>query len=84
MSVICDKALSSKLVEQNSYKCKICDKAFPTGKALGGHQRFHYKGLAKKPATSKVISPGDAKASIQPCSSSSAFDLNQLPPADDE
>ncbi|KAK2983972.1 hypothetical protein RJ640_027297 [Escallonia rubra] len=77
-------ALSSKLVEQNSYKCKICDKAFPTGQALGGHQRFHYKGLAKKPATSKVTSPGDAEASIQPCSSSSAFDLNQLPPADDE
>ncbi|KAK3038095.1 hypothetical protein RJ639_031649 [Escallonia herrerae] len=79
-------ALSSKLEEQNSYKCKICDKAFPTGQALGGHQRLHYKGLAKKPPTSKVTSPGDAEASVQHCSSSSstAFDLNQLPPADDE
>ncbi|KAK3021436.1 hypothetical protein RJ639_045625 [Escallonia herrerae] len=69
-------ALSSKLVEQNSYKCKICDKAFPTGQALGGHQRLHYKGLAKKPPTSKVTSPGDAEASIQPCSNREMKDKN--------
>ncbi|KAK2983988.1 hypothetical protein RJ640_027313 [Escallonia rubra] len=63
-------ALSSKPVEETSYNCRTCNKAFPTGQALGGHQRRHYKGLVKKPPTSKVTSPGDAEASMQPCSSS--------------
>ncbi|KAH0467249.1 hypothetical protein IEQ34_004487 [Dendrobium chrysotoxum] len=38
----CDSQTVGKSPENfESYKCSICDKAFPTGQALGGHKRSH-------------------------------------------
>ncbi|PHT62994.1 hypothetical protein T459_33162 [Capsicum annuum] len=50
----------------NAHKCEICDKIFPTGQALGGHQRSHWTNNQEESSgqnPSKVLD----------------FDLNELP-----
>ncbi|XP_060216306.1 zinc finger protein ZAT9-like [Lycium barbarum] len=54
----------------NVHKCKICDKIFSTGQALGGHQKSHWTNNQNESANrnaSKVLD----------------FDLNELPDVDD-
>ncbi|CAK7331883.1 unnamed protein product [Dovyalis caffra] len=34
----------------SSFVCDICHKTFPTGQALGGHKRCHWKGPVKAPS----------------------------------
>ncbi|XP_024959634.1 uncharacterized protein LOC112500381 [Cynara cardunculus var. scolymus] len=65
------------------HQCKICDKIFPTGQALGGHKRCHWTGAIEAQApSSQVTSTGEA------ASQSGGgrrrildFDLNEVPPA---
>lgn len=72
-----------------AHQCKICDRTFPTGQALGGHKRCHWNGTVEM-QSSQVTSPeGEAKAqSSQATSPGEAsqtgrrnleFDLNELP-----
>ncbi|KAL0000338.1 hypothetical protein SO802_014119 [Lithocarpus litseifolius] len=72
-----------------THQCKICDRTFPTGQALGGHKRCHWNGTVEM-QSSQVTSPeGEAKAqSSQATSPGEAsqtgrrnleFDLNELP-----
>lgn len=30
------------------HKCSVCSVEFPSGQALGGHKRLHYKGVIRK------------------------------------
>nr|GEZ50972.1 hypothetical protein [Tanacetum cinerariifolium] len=48
------------------HKCKICDKVFPTGQALGGHKRCHWTGYSEA-AQAQAIS-----------SQITDFDLNEV------
>ncbi|MCD7461306.1 hypothetical protein HAX54_045862 [Datura stramonium] len=54
----------------NVHKCKICDKIFSTGQALGGHQRSHWTN-------------NQEDSSSQNASKVLDFDLNELPDLDD-
>lgn len=38
-----------------SFRCDICNKKFPTGQALGGHKRRHWKAPAKAPSTEVAV-----------------------------
>ncbi|KAK6916334.1 hypothetical protein RJ641_019195 [Dillenia turbinata] len=40
-----------------SYKCSVCDKAFPSYQALGGHKASHRKNISDDPSTSSTITP---------------------------
>ncbi|GKE60141.1 zinc finger C2H2-type/integrase DNA-binding domain-containing protein, partial [Tanacetum coccineum] len=37
----------SKSAVGHVHQCKICDKVFPTGQALGGHKRCHWTGYCE-------------------------------------
>ncbi|KAJ8552107.1 hypothetical protein K7X08_028550 [Anisodus acutangulus] len=54
----------------NVHKCKICDKIFPTGQSLGGHQKSHWNN-------------NQDESSSQNASKFLDFDLNELPDVDD-
>nr|GEY92575.1 zinc finger C2H2-type/integrase DNA-binding domain-containing protein [Tanacetum cinerariifolium] len=66
------------------YQCKIYDKIFPTGQALGGHKRCHLTGYSKsaqaQAISSQINSTGEA-ASTQKESGRIVldFDLNEVP-----
>jgi hypothetical protein len=46
-----------------THQCKICDKTFPTGQALGGHKRCHWTaGPVELQSSTQATSPGEAKA----------------------
>nr|GEZ33951.1 zinc finger C2H2-type/integrase DNA-binding domain-containing protein [Tanacetum cinerariifolium] len=67
------------------HQCKICDKVFPTGQALGGHKKCHWTGYSKasqaQAISSQITSTGEA-ASTQTESGRIVldFDLNEVPP----
>ncbi|XP_059664150.1 uncharacterized protein LOC132309912 [Cornus florida] len=72
-------AASSMLVlESTLHRCKICNKTFPTGQALGGHKRCHWTAPveAPAPAPAQVTSPGEASQTGRKVLE---FDLNELP-----
>ncbi|GJV75266.1 ribonuclease H-like domain-containing protein [Tanacetum coccineum] len=72
------------------HQCKICDKVFPTGQALGGHKRCHWTGYSEaaqahvqaqaQAISSKITSTGEA-ASTQTESGRIVLDidLNEVP-----
>ncbi|PWA84378.1 zinc finger C2H2-type/integrase DNA-binding domain-containing protein [Artemisia annua] len=67
------------------HQCKICDKVFPTGQALGGHKRCHWTGFSEAqahvhaPAISSQITSTGEGASTQTESGRIVrdFDLNE-------
>ncbi|KAL6975117.1 hypothetical protein U1Q18_023912 [Sarracenia purpurea var. burkii] len=73
------KEESSKLAE-NTHQCKICNKIFPTGQALGGHKRCHWIGPIEAPS-SQATSPGEASHTGRRIL---GFDLNELPDMEEE
>ncbi|XP_055815958.1 zinc finger protein ZAT10-like [Solanum dulcamara] len=69
-----------------SHVCSICQKAFPTGQALGGHKRRHYEG--KLGGNNRDISGGGVHSGSVVTTSDGGgasthmprgFDLNMLP-----
>ncbi|XP_055835604.1 zinc finger protein ZAT9-like [Solanum dulcamara] len=69
--IINDQHGSNNNHHNNVYKCKFCDKIFPTGQALGGHQRSH-------------MTNNQEESSSQIASKVLDFDLNELPDLDDD
>ncbi|KAK9120500.1 hypothetical protein Syun_018117 [Stephania yunnanensis] len=64
--------------ELSLHQCEICQKTFPTGQALGGHKRRHWTGPADhEPPTPPPPPPPPPALAIE-------FDLNELPPMDEE
>ncbi|KAL7583593.1 uncharacterized protein LOC111897994 [Lactuca sativa] len=63
------------------HQCKICDKIFPTGQALGGHKRCHWTGTIEAQAapSSQITSTGEAASSGR--RKGLDIDLNEFPPA---
>ncbi|KAK9269700.1 hypothetical protein L1049_001478 [Liquidambar formosana] len=77
----CEEAASSRVVVGVApHQCRICNKTFPTGQALGGHKRCHWTGPVEAPP-SQVASPGEASQTGRRILS---FDLNELPAMEDE
>ncbi|GJX79038.1 zinc finger C2H2-type/integrase DNA-binding domain-containing protein [Tanacetum coccineum] len=80
----------SKSAVGHVHQCKICDKVFPTGQALGGHKRCHWTGYCEaaqahvqaqaQAISSQITSTGEA-ASTQTESGRIVldFDLNEVP-----
>ncbi|KAI3703119.1 hypothetical protein L6452_28875 [Arctium lappa] len=66
------------------HQCKICDKIFATGQALGGHKRCHWSGTieAQAPNSSQVTSTGEGASQTDGGRRKILdFDLNEVPPA---
>lgn len=62
------------------HQCKICDKVFATGQALGGHQRCHWSGtLVVEAPTSQVTSTGEGGSQAVSDRRVLDFDLNEVP-----
>nr|XP_043630310.1 zinc finger protein ZAT6-like [Erigeron canadensis] len=66
------------------HQCKICDKVFPTGQALGGHKRCHWTGLTEpvQAPSSQITSAGEGGGGSQSasgCRKVLDFDLNEIP-----
>ncbi|GJV48767.1 zinc finger C2H2-type/integrase DNA-binding domain-containing protein [Tanacetum coccineum] len=78
----------SKSAVGHVHQCKICDKVFPTGQALGGHKRCHWTGYCEaaqahvqaQAISSQITSTGEA-ASTQTESGRIVLDidLNEVP-----
>ncbi|XP_021826772.1 uncharacterized protein LOC110767517 [Prunus avium] len=71
--------LGAHQAHQAHHQCKICNKIFPTGQALGGHKRCHWTGPTEQllPQSSQVASPGEASQNAG--RKVLNFDLNELP-----
>ncbi|XP_034689075.1 zinc finger protein ZAT9-like [Vitis riparia] len=67
----------AKQVVQKSHKCRICNKSFPTGQSLGGHQTTHRQKPAQLAATKQEASQNAGPRVLD-------FDLNELPPMEKE
>ncbi|XP_058209915.1 uncharacterized protein LOC131322572 [Rhododendron vialii] len=68
------------VAESPTHQCKICNKNFPTGQALGGHKRCHWSGPLEAPP-SQVGSPGEASHTGRKIL---GFDLNEVPAMEEE
>ena len=71
---------TSKQVPQKAHKCRTCNKTFPRGQALGGHQTMH----RPKPAQFATPKHEALMLSTEEDSQSTGprvldFDLNELP-----
>ncbi|XP_057508587.1 zinc finger protein ZAT10-like [Actinidia eriantha] len=78
---LADEVLPKEIIEGggiSSYKCKICNKSFSTGQAIGGHKRSHWAGTIEGPV-SQTESPREAS---EPGRKIMGFDLNEVPPMD--
>ncbi|XP_050365326.1 zinc finger protein ZAT4-like [Argentina anserina] len=58
------------------HECEICHLSFPTGQALGGHKRKHYKGPTDE-APAKSNQQSSARRHLE-------VDLNEIPTLEDE
>ncbi|KAL1193625.1 Zinc finger protein ZAT10 [Cardamine amara subsp. amara] len=68
--------VAEKTVEKLSYKCSVCDKAFSSYQALGGHKASHRKNLSQtqsggggddqstSSATTTVVTTGSGKSHV--------------------
>ena len=75
----------AKQVVQKAHKCRTCNKSFPTGQALGGHQTSHRRKpaqLATPRQEALILSDEEASQSAGPRVLD--FDLNELPPMEEE
>ncbi|MFS7928909.1 putative transcription factor C2H2 family [Helianthus anomalus] len=62
--------------KEGVHQCKICDKVFATGQALGGHQRCHWTGAMVGPAlSSQITSTGEGSSGRKVLD----IDLNEVP-----
>lgn len=57
------------------HQCKICNKSFNTGQALGGHKRCHWTGPVEPPSSQEASQPGQRALE---------FDLNEVPAMEDD
>ena len=67
----------AKQVVQKSHTCRICNKSFPTGQSLGGHQTTHRQKPAQLAAPKQEASQNAGPRVLD-------FDLNELPPMEKE
>ncbi|GAB4849836.1 hypothetical protein Ancab_004634 [Ancistrocladus abbreviatus] len=75
--------LTSSSAAAAIHLCRICNKSFPSGQALGGHKRCHWTGEGSSVAESSPVA-GDAGSSSRPVERRIlSFDLNELPAAEE-
>ncbi|KAJ9699064.1 hypothetical protein PVL29_007914 [Vitis rotundifolia] len=67
----------AKQLVQKSHKCRTCNKSFPTGQSLGGHQTTHRQKPAQLAAPKQEASQSAGSRVLD-------FDLNELPPMEKE
>ncbi|KAM1998467.1 hypothetical protein ACFX1R_006845 [Malus domestica] len=91
-----DEAERVALDHQQHHQCKICNKTFPTGQALGGHKRSHWNGPTEQHQQQVVEGPPEQlQQQLQAQSSQNIagvgggrrvldFDLNELPPMEED
>ncbi|KAJ9699068.1 hypothetical protein PVL29_007918 [Vitis rotundifolia] len=75
----------AKQVVQKAHTCRTCNKSFPTGQALGGHQTSHRQKpaqLATPKQEALILSAEEASQSAGPRVLD--FDLNELAPMEEE
>ncbi|KAK1430894.1 hypothetical protein QVD17_13997 [Tagetes erecta] len=62
------------------HQCKVCDKVFATGQALGGHKRCHFGGISEaKAPSSQITSAGEGGSQTESGRKVLDFDLNEFP-----
>lgn len=64
------------------HQCKVCDKVFASGQALGGHKRCHFGGISEaKAPSSQITSAGEGGSQTERSRKVLDFDLNEIPMA---
>lgn len=86
-----DRRQSAALIghqDEHHHQCKICNKMFPTGQALGGHKRSHWNNNPMELLATQSSSPSPGEASQTsnrtPKVPVISFDLNELPPMEED
>ncbi|KAJ0801963.1 putative transcription factor C2H2 family [Helianthus annuus] len=75
---------SGENLEKGLHHCKICNKGFATGQALGGHKRCHWVGtnepeVQAQALSSQITSAGEAASQTGSGKKVLDFDLNEVP-----